>query len=170
MTVPTDGQMLTTLNNYFDDLTIGDRFRSRGRTLTEADISLFSGLSGDQHPLHTDEEFAQRGPFGGRIAQGCLTLSLATGLEYSLIGGSEDSRILAFYGMDRVRFVKPVFIGDTLYLEGEVTALDRKDDTRGVVTVHHEIKNQRGETVAVLDKRTLHAKRPTGEQGKQNGA
>jgi acyl dehydratase len=69
-----------------------------------------------------------------------------------------------------VRFVKPVFIGDTLYLEGEVTALDRKDDTRGVVTVHHEIKNQRGETVAVLDKRTLHAKRPTGEQGKQNGA
>jgi 3-hydroxybutyryl-CoA dehydratase len=152
------GSVLTTLNNYYDDLNVGDRFQSRARTLTEADITMFSGLSGDYHPLHTDEEFAREGPFGGRIAQGCLTLSLATGLEFSLMG-SDESRIVAFYGMDRVRFVKPVFIGDTLHLEGEVTALEDKDDTRGVVTIHQEIKNSRGETVAVLDKRTLHSKR-----------
>ena len=170
MTTPTENRTLSTLNNYFDDLSLGDRFRTRGRTLTEADITLFSGLSGDYHPLHTDEEFAQEGPFGGRIAQGCLTLSLATGLEFSLIGGDEESHILAFYGMDRVRFVKPVFIGDTLHLEGEVTALDAKDETRGVVTMHHEVKNQNGDTVAVLDKRTLHTTRPTGERGNQNGA
>jgi len=151
---------LETLNSYFDDLAVGDGFVSRARTVTEADIVVFSGLSGDYHPLHTDEVYANGGPFGGRIAQGCLTLSLATGLEFSLMG-SEESRIIAFYGMDRVRFVKPVFIGDTIHLEGEVTALDDKDETRGVVTFHQEVKNQRGETVAVLDKRTLNKKRPT---------
>jgi acyl dehydratase len=150
---------LTTLNNYFDDLCVGDRFVSRARTVTEADISLFSGLSGDYHPLHTDEVYASSGPFGRRIAQGCLTLSLATGLEFSLMG-SDESRIIAFYGMDRVRFVKPVFIGDTIRLEGEVTTLEERDATSGVVTAHHEIVNERGETVAVLDKRTLHRKRP----------
>jgi 3-hydroxybutyryl-CoA dehydratase len=156
---PPEGRELATLNNYFDDLGVGDHVRSRARTLTEADITMYSGLSGDYHPLHTDEEFARGGPFGARIAQGCLTLSLATGLEFSLMG-SDESRVLAFYGMDRVRFTKPVFIGDTLHLEGTVTALEEKDEQRGVVTLHQEIKNQRGETVAVLDKRTLHARRP----------
>jgi acyl dehydratase len=154
----TAARTLPTLNNYFDDLAIGDRFVSRSRTVTEADLTLFSGLSGDYHPLHTDEVYARQGPFGRRIAQGCLTLSLATGLEFSLMG-SDESRIIAFYGMDRVRFVKPVFIGDTIRLEGEVTALDGRDETSGVVTAHHEIKNERDETVAVLDKRTLHRKR-----------
>ncbi len=151
---------LTTLNNYFDDLGVGDRFVSRARTVTEADITLFSGLSGDYHPLHTDEIYAQNGPFGRRIAQGCLTLSLATGLEFSLMG-SDESRIIAFYGMDRVRFLRPVFIGDTIRLEGEVTMLDERDAESGVVTAHQEILNERGEIVAVLDKRTLHRKRPT---------
>lgn len=151
-------RMLTSLNNYFDDLAVGDRFVTRARTVTETDLVVFSGLSGDYAALHTDEEFAKSGPFGGRIAHGCLTLSLATGLEFSLIG-SDALKVVAFYGMDRVRFVKPVFIGDTIRVEGEVTALDEKDATRGVVTIHQEIKNQRGETVAVLDKRTLNKKR-----------
>jgi 3-hydroxybutyryl-CoA dehydratase len=149
---------LETLNNYFDEVNLGDRFVSRARTVTEADIVLYSGLSGDYHPLHTDEVFAASGPFGARIAQGALTLSLATGLEFSLLGSGE-SRILAFYGMDRIRCVKPVFIGDTIHVEGEVTGLEDKDETRGVVTMHQEIKNQNGDTVAVLDKRILHKKR-----------
>jgi 3-hydroxybutyryl-CoA dehydratase len=155
----TTTKTLATLNNYFDDLSLGDRFASRARTVTEADIVMFSGLSGDYLPLHTDEVYASNGPFGGRVAQGCLTLSLATGLEFSLMG-SDESRIIAFYGMDRVRFVKPVFIGDTIRLEGEVTALEDRDGASGVVTAHHEIKNQREEVVAALDKRTLHHKRP----------
>lgn len=150
---------LETLNNYFDDLEIGDRFVSpRGRTVTETDLVVFSGLSGDHHPLHTDEQFAAEGPFGKRVAHGALTLSLATGLEFSLIGAGE-SRIVAFYGMDRLRFIRPVFIGDTIYVQGEIIALEEKDETRGVVTFHQEIKNQRGETVAVLDKRTLNRRR-----------
>lgn len=155
----TQTRTLDTLNAYFDDLAIGDRYVTRSRTVTEADIVLFSGLSGDYHPLHTDEEFATRGPFGARIAQGALTLSLATGLEFSLIGSVDDSRIIAFYGMDRVRFVKPVLIGDTIHVEGEVTGLEQKDDERGVVAIRQEVKNQRGETVVALDKRTLHKRR-----------
>lgn len=153
---------LATLNSYFDELRVGDRFVSRARTVTETDLVAFSGLSGDYAALHTDEEFAKAGPFGARIAHGCLTLSLATGLEFSLMG-NEPLRILAFYGMDRVRFIKPVFIGDTIHLEGEVIALEEKDEKRGVVTVHQEIRNQRGETVAVLDKRTLNKTRAADE-------
>jgi 3-hydroxybutyryl-CoA dehydratase len=150
---------LETLNNYFDDLSVGDRFATRARTVTETDLVVYSGLSGDYHPLHTDEIYASNTQFGGRIAHGALTLTLATGLEFSLIGSTGESRILAFYGMDRVRFLKPVFIGDTIHLEGKVTALDEKDEARGVVTMHEEIKNQDGETVAVLDKRILHKRR-----------
>ena len=152
------GREITSLNNYYDDLAIGDRITSRGRTITETDLVIFSGLSGDYTQLHTDEEHAKTGPFGSRIAHGCLTLSIATGLEFQLFGTGEV-RVLAFYGLDRVRFVKPVFIGDTLHVVVAVIGLDDKDETRGVVTFHEEICNQRGETVAVLDKRTLNKKR-----------
>jgi acyl dehydratase len=153
VTVP---RTLTTLNNYFDELEVGDRFTSDGRTLSEEDIATFAALSGDRHPLHTDPVWARDvGPFGARVAQGCLTLSLATGLEFELIG-SDGTAILAFYGMDRVRFVKPVFVGDTIHIEGEVTSLEPKDASRGVVTMHQEIVNQDGDVVAVLDKRSLH--------------
>ena len=152
------GREIDSLNNYYDDLAIGDRITSRGRTITETDLVVFSGLSGDYTQLHTDEEHAKAGPFGGRIAHGCLTLSIATGLEFQLFGTGEV-RVLAFYGLDRVRFVKPVFIGDTIHVGVEVIALVDKDETRGVVTFHEEIRNQRDETVAVLDKRTLNKKR-----------
>ena len=152
------GREIDSLNNYYDDLAIGDRIMSRGRTITETDLVVFSGLSGDYTQLHTDEEHAKAGPFGGRIAHGCLTLSIATGLEFQLFGTGEV-RVLAFYGLDRVRFVKPVFIGDTIHVVVEVIALVDKDETRGVVTFHEEIRNQRDETVAVLDKRTLNKKR-----------
>lgn len=158
-----EGRLLESFNQYFDDLQLGDRFESsRGRTVTEADITIFSGLSGDHHQLHTDEVYATtEGPFGGRIAQGTLTLALSTGLEFSLLGSGE-SRIVAFYGLDRVRFLKPVFIGDTIRLRGEIVKLEPKDQGRGVVTIHEEIVNQDGATVAVLDKRLLHVCRPAG--------
>jgi 3-hydroxybutyryl-CoA dehydratase len=154
------GKQLTTLDNSFDDLELGDHFVSGTRTVTDDDILVYSRLSGDSHPLHTDDEYARNGPFGKRVAQGCLTLSLATGLEFELIrGGSE---IVAFYGMDRVRFVRPVFVGDTLRLEGEVTALENRDERHGIVTIRQQIVNQHGQTVVILDKRTLNRKRGAG--------
>lgn len=146
-------------NSYFDDLRLGDSYVTGRRTVTESDLVAFSGLSGDFSALHTDEVFAKAGPFGRRIAHGCLTLSIATGLEYSLMGDNQD-KILAFYGMEHVRFTAPVFIGDTIHIEAHVTALDEKDNYRGIVTVHQEIKKQNGKTVASLDKRTLNKKRP----------
>lgn len=150
------GRLIETINMYIDDMAPGDHFVSgRARTVTETDLVLYSGLSGDYTSLHTDEEMAKAGPFGGRIAHGCLTLSLATGLEFSMFGNNQD-KMLGFYGMDRVRFVKPVFIGDTIHLTGEISSIEPKEDgRRGVVTIHQEIRNQRDETVAVLDKRLL---------------
>ena len=145
---------LSTLDAPFDELSLGDTLASRGRTVTEADIVSFAALSGDWTPLHTDEVAASAGPFGARIAHGGLTLAIATGLEFSLLG--DAANVLAFYGMDRVRFVKPVFIGDTLRLRGEVIALDAKDEARGVVTVRQELVNQNGDIVASLEKRTLY--------------
>ena len=155
----TEPRVLDSLDQYFDDFRVGDRILTGGRTLTAEDITVFSELSGDSHPLHTDDDFAANGPFGERIAQGCLTLALATGLEFALVGAADDSKIMAFYGMDRLRFVKPVFIGDTLHIDGELIACDAKDDSRGVVTIREEIKNQRDETVVAFEKRLLYRRR-----------
>ena len=153
------GRTLTSLNLYFDDFELGDRFTTASRTIVQEDIDVYSKLSGDNHPMHTDAAVAAREIFGALSAQGCLTLSVATGLEYSLIG--PDIRgILAFSGLDRVRFLRPVLLGDTVHLEGEVTALELKGDDRGLVVIHQEIKNQRGETAVILDKRMFHKRRP----------
>jgi len=158
----TTKRMLDSIDLYFDDFVIGDRFATRSRTITEADIVAFAGLSGDYHPLHTDETFAVNGPFGARVAQGALTLSVASGLEFGLVNpsGTDESKVVAFYGLDRVRFVAPVFIGSTIRVEGEIVALEDKDETRGVITIRQEIKNERDETVVVLDKRIVNRKRP----------
>ena len=128
---------LTTLDLPFDDFSVGDTIRSRGRIVTETDIVSYASLSGDWTALHTDAEAAAAGPFGARIAHGGLTLSISTGLEFSLLGDARN--VLAFYGMDRVRFVKPVFIGDTLHLRAEVVTLEPKDDARGIVTVRQAV-------------------------------
>lgn len=138
------------LETPFDRLQIGDRWASRGRTITETDIVLFSSLSGDWYPLHTDSEYAAKTRFGARIAQGLLVLSVATGLIPLPIGS-----IIAFYGIDKIRFVKPVFIGDTVRVELEVVAKEERGTTLGLVTLNQEVKNQRGETVVVSMPRLL---------------
>jgi 3-hydroxybutyryl-CoA dehydratase len=147
------------MNAYFEEFALSDRFVSRGRTVTEADLVLFAGLSGDHSRLHTDSEWAKAGPFGQRVAHGLLTLSLASGLEYAMLTGEED-RLIAFYGMDHVRFVKPVFIGDTIRIEFDVNALDPKNGESGVVTLAAQILNQRDEVVAVFEKRILTRTQP----------
>lgn len=153
-------RLLSTLNAYADDLRVGDRIHSgRGRTITESDLVAFSAFSGDWSSLHTDAEWcAANSPFGGRIAQGFLTLSVATGLEFTIFGSNQD-KVLAFYGMDRVRFVAPVSIGDTIHVEGAIAAIEDKDETRSVIVIRQEIKNQFNSTVVALDKRMLVKKR-----------
>lgn len=102
----------------------------------------FAGVSGDFYPLHTDREYARQTRFGERIAHGMLTMSVATGLWVM-----EPGCVLAFYGIDALRFVRPVKISDTIYVESEVKRLTERGETAGLVTVHQRIVNQREETV-----------------------
>jgi acyl dehydratase len=128
----------------------GDVLDSKGRTVTEADIVTFAGLSGDFHSLHIDEVFARQGPFGGRIAHGFLVLALASGLMYF-----DDNLVQAFYGLDRVRFVSPVRPGDTIRVRTEVTGLAPHKEGRSVASLDVRITNQLDELVAVMSMKLL---------------
>lgn len=130
------------ITKYFDDIEEGEKSVTKARTITEADIVSFASLSGDWYPLHCDVEFAKKTPFGERIAHGLLVLSVASGLT-----PLEPGPIVAFYGMDKVRFVGPVRIGDTIHVETSIVGKEEKGEQAGVVTAEQEIKNQRGETV-----------------------
>jgi len=143
---------------YFEDFKIGEEFTSPRRTVTEADIVNFSGLSGDFNPLHTDEEYAKNTIFKGRIAHGALTFSIMTGL-WDKIGFIRES-IIAFYGIDKLRFTKPVYPGDTIMVKIKVTGKEEKNGN-GLVVLHNEVINQRGEVVLVCDAKLL-VKKKTG--------
>jgi len=136
---------------YFEDFHVDSVFETRGRTITEADIVNFAGLSGDFIELHTNEEYARQSPFGRRIAHGALIFSISTGLmtQMNLV----NDTVLAFYGVDKLRFTKPVFIGDTVRVTKRVTEVHARDADRGVVTFETTVMNQNGERVIVyLDK------------------
>jgi oxepin-CoA hydrolase/3-oxo-5,6-dehydrosuberyl-CoA semialdehyde dehydrogenase len=147
--------------SYFEDLKIGDSLLTHRRTVGEADIVAFGGISGDYFYMHFDEEAAKQSPFGKRIAHGYFVLSAAAGLFVSPAPGP----VLANYGLDTLRFVKPVGIGDTI--QARLTAkrkIDRnKKDAngvgQGVVAWDVEVTNQLGELVASYDILTLVAKR-----------
>lgn len=127
----------------FEQFEVGETWRSRGRTITEADIVMFSAFSGDWYPLHTDKEYAENEtPFKQRIAHGMLVLSVATGLQVM-----EPEIIAAFYGIEKLRFINPTFINDTIHVELEVLELQDKENGTGVVTAVQKIVKQTGEAV-----------------------
>jgi len=109
--------------------------------LTEADLVSFSALTGDRHPLHADATWADRSQFGGRIAHGMMLLSYAVGLA-----PFDPAWVVALRGIDAVSFRRPVRIGDTVHLRGEVTDLREVDAETGLVTFAWQVINQRGET------------------------
>lgn len=143
--------------DYYEDFHVGDKIVTRGRTITEADIVMFSAFSGDWHPLHTDLEYAKRGPFKERIAHGFLILSVASGLL-----PLSEMAIVAFYGMDKVRFITPVKVGDTIHVEFETIEKQERDKRGGVITFQQTVRNQRGEDVVVGTMRSLIARREGG--------
>src|ERR1019366_6849778 len=104
---------------YFEEFEQGELLISAGRTVTETDVVNFAALSGDWNELHVNEEFARQGHFGRRIAHGALTFSISTGLA-AQTDRSQQPNLIAFYGVDRLRFVKPVFLGDTIRLKQTV--------------------------------------------------
>jgi oxepin-CoA hydrolase/3-oxo-5,6-dehydrosuberyl-CoA semialdehyde dehydrogenase len=147
---------------YFEDLRVGDSLLTHRRTVGEADIVAFGGISGDYFYMHFDEVAAKESPFGKRIAHGYFVLSAAAGLFVSPSPGP----VLANYGLDTLRFTKPVGIGDTI--RARLTCkrkIDRnkKDASgqgQGVVAWDVEVTNQDGELVASYDILTLVSKKP----------
>jgi len=141
---------------YFEDFKVGQKIVTRSRTVTEADIVMFAALSGDWYGIHVDAELAKKTIFGGRIAHGLLVLSIASGFV-----APYDIAVIAFYGMDKVRFTAPVKLGDTIHLVTEVIELKDKGDM-GVISNQWHIKNQRDEDVAILITKVAVAKKPKG--------
>jgi 3-hydroxybutyryl-CoA dehydratase len=129
---------------YFEDLEPGREWESMGRTVTEADIVNFAGLSGDFNPIHVDHSFAAETPFRRPIAHGMLVFSIASGLGVH----SPPVRTLAFLGVKEWHFRGPVFPGDTVRIRGKVLEkMVRGRGKRGEIVWHRQILNQEGKVV-----------------------
>jgi acyl dehydratase len=142
---------------YFEDFTVGDRFGSPARTLTDAHFLFFAGMTGDAHPIHYDDEYARRTRFGRRVAHGLL-LSGLTAVGASTLAPLIEASVVAFVEQT-TRFLAPAFIGDTLAPAHEVLNLEPRR-TAGLVTLRVTLTNQRSETVLEGQHRYLIAYRP----------
>ncbi|MFC4625210.1 MaoC/PaaZ C-terminal domain-containing protein [Daeguia caeni] len=128
---------------FFDQFVVGDEWKSPRRTITEADIVMFAGLTGDYNPVHTDEEFARQTPFGTRILHGPAVFAIATGLEFRL--GLKEGTAIAFLGMTW-DLKAPVKINDTIHVYQRVESVrPTKNPARGIVTFWVEVRNQHDE-------------------------
>ena len=135
------------VERFYEDYEVGEERTTLGRTITEADIVLHAGQTGDFYPHHMDAEWCATQPFGQRIAHGTLIFSVGVGMT----AGDINPRAFS-YGYDRLRFVKPVNIGDTITCR--VVIAEKRDHKRpnlGFVVERLEIINQRQETVLVCD-------------------
>ena len=133
------------VRQFFEDIQVGEEYLSPGRTVTEADIVAFAGLSGDYNVLHTDAEFMRTSIFGERIAHGLLVLSISSGLSTRAM--ARPFATLAFLGL-RWRFKGPIKIGDTIKVRLRIS--DKRETSkpdRGIVTIQRTVLNQRGEVV-----------------------
>jgi 3-hydroxybutyryl-CoA dehydratase len=134
----------TAMHLYADDVEVGQEWHSLGRTITEADIVNFAGLSGDFNPIHLDHEFARTTPFHRPIAHGLLILSIGSGLALYI----PPMRTLAFVGLRDWQFKGPVFIGDTVRVHTRVQEKEvRARGRRAVITWFRQITNQEGQVV-----------------------
>ncbi len=142
---------------FFDDIEVGEEYESPGRTVTEADIVLFAGVSGDFNVVHTDAELMKTSSFGERIAHGLLVLSMQAGL---LARAMRPYATIASAAL-RWKFKGPIKIGDTIRVEAQVTAKrDGEQPGWGVVTVARRVVNQRGEVVQEGETDHLVGRRP----------
>ena len=129
---------------YFEEFAVGQKMVTEKRTVTENDIMTFAKLTGDDNRIHTDPDYSKTTQFGRQIAHGLLGLSIASGLAWQT--GILDGTVIAFREVKEWKFVKPVFIGDSIHVELEMTetkALPRIGG--GSVTIMLEVKNQNDE-------------------------
>jgi acyl dehydratase len=137
---------LTPRGRYFEEFAVGQRITTPGRTIGEADVTAFAGLSGDFMTIHTDAEFARKTLFGQRVAHGLLCLSIVSGLAART--GVLEGTVLAFREIQEWKFSKPVLFGDTLHavlVVQETKAMPRLGG--GQVKLEIDVRNQAGETV-----------------------
>ena len=132
------------------------------RTVTETDNILFSSLTMNTQPLHISEDYAAKTQFGQRIVNGIFTMGLVVGIS---VPDLTDGTIIANLGYDKVRHPKPVYHGDTIYVETEVLDMreSKSNPEHGLVTFRHRGRNQHGEVVIELERTVLFVKRHTGE-------
>ena len=150
------------LEQFWEDYAPGSLRETGARTITETDIVLHAGQTGDFYPHHMDAEWCRTQPFGQRIAHGTLVFSVGIGLTAQPMNPRAMS-----YGYDRLRFTKPVFIGDTI--RTIVRIREKKDDPKrphhGIVVEACEVLNQRGETVLACDHLLLVERRGANPKG-----
>ena len=155
----------------FEELEAGQAFTTRGRTVTEADVVGFASLTGDWHPQHTDAQWADASPFGGRIAHGLLVVSLAAGLV-----PLDPGRVMALRQVSQATFKRPVRFGDTVHVEGRIAELADTADDAGLVTFAWNVVNQDDRVVCrarvdVLWRRDREAElEPEGTEGTEGNA
>jgi acyl dehydratase len=133
---------------YFEDYELGVHRSTGGRTITEADIVLHAGQTGDFYPHHMDAEWCKSQPFGRRMAHGTLIFSIAVGMSADVVNPYALS-----YGYDRLRFIKPVFINDTI--RTYITVKEKRDDAKrprhGIVVETCEVRNQKEEVILACE-------------------
>ena len=135
------------VKKYFEEFTLNERRLTKGRTVTETDIVIHAGQSGDFFPHHMDEEWCKTQPFKKRIAHGTLIFTIAIGLTADVV-----NEVAMTYGYERLRFIKPVFIGDTIKVTVTIrNKTDHKKPGFGLVTELVEATNQHQEMVMVCE-------------------
>jgi acyl dehydratase len=148
---------------YFEEFQVGQRIVTSGRTITEADVVNFAGLAGDFNQIHVDAEYSAGTPFGQRVAHGMLVASIASGMANQT--GFMEGTVMAFREINEWKFIRPVFLGDTVHAVLEVT--ETKDLRRiggGAVTVLVDVQNQKNETVMKGTWTVLIAHQPSADQ------
>lgn len=149
------------LGYTYDDLVVGLTFRSPGRTITDADLVGFAGLTGDYSELHTSDVYAKASQFGRRVAHGMLGLAYAHGLMWPRTGELRET-IIAFLGISDWRFLAPIFVGDTLFVRYVIDEIrdSASRPTQAVVTFGVEVADQDGRVVQAGRKVVLVSKVP----------
>ena len=141
-------------NRYYSEIELNETLVSKARTVTEADVVNYAGVSGDFHPYHTDSTYANESDFGGRIAHGLLILSVAAALE------AAENEHAFLYGFESVRFIAPTMLGDTIQVESEVIEKTERSQDFGIITKEFDVKNQDDETVLACEKLIMVERNP----------
>ena len=132
------------MDRPFDEMVEGDRFASRERTITEGDVVNFACLTGDWHPAHTHQVWAEKNIFGERVAHGMLLVSFAIGLV-------PNTYVVALRRLKNVVYKTPVRFGDTIHVRGTVTAMQPLSDEVGLVHARWKVVNHKGETCVKME-------------------